>query len=163
MSHPVATDQARAEQRAFLAGIAVAVATSIHHAYGAIAYQTPWRYDAVVISAATVAVLAAAIYMSRSAASHSLRRAAWWTFWGVNVVVFVLLIGAFEGMYNHVVKDIVYFSGAPLTVMRAMFPASRYELPNNWFFELTGVFQVVVAAIAAIQLARLLRFRPAAT
>jgi len=160
MSPRTRADAHRAERSALLAAISVAVATSIHHAYGAIVYHTPWRLDAVVISALTVAVMLAALKLSRAVANATLRRVAWWTFWGVNAVVFVLLLGAFEGLYNHALKDLLYFGGAPFALMRALFPAPRYELPNNWFFEVTGVFQVVVAAISAIQLARLLPHRP---
>jgi hypothetical protein len=158
---PLKRDDAhRAERRALLAALSVAVATSIHHAYGAIVYRTPWRYDAVVISAGTIAVMLAALKLSRVSARATLKRVAWWTFWGVHALVFVLLLGAFEGLYNHVLKDLLYFGGAPLAIMRALFPAPRYELPNNWFFEVTGVFQVAFAAISTIQLAKLLPNRP---
>ena len=160
MSHRISADSRRPEQRALLAAVAVAVTTSVHHVYGAIVYHTPWRYDAVVVSAGAIAVVLAALHMSRSSIRAAVRRAAWWTFWGVNAVVFVLLIGVFEGLYNHALKDILYFGGAPLSAMHAMFPAPGYELPNDWFFELTGVLQVVVSGIAATQLGRLLAHRP---
>ena len=160
MSLVLEADTPRAERRAFLAAVAVAIATSVHHAYGAIVYHTPWRYDAVAVSAGTIAVLLAALRVSRVAADTRLGRAAWWTFWGVNAGVFVLLLGAFEGLYNHLVKDLLYFGGAPVSVVRTLFPAPKYELPNNWLFEITGVLQVVFATMAGIQLARLLSHRP---
>ena len=160
MSVVLGADTPRAERRALVAAVAVAVATSVHHAYGAILYHTPWRYDAVAVSAGTIALLLAALRVSRVAADTALGRGAWWTFWGVNAAVFVLLLGAFEGLYNHVVKDLLYFGGAPVSVVRALFPAPTYELPNNWLFETTGVLQVVFATMAGIQLARLLSHRP---
>lgn len=160
MSTHIGADRRRAELRALLGAMAVALATSIHHVYGAIIYHTPWRYDAVVISAGMVAVMLAAWQLSRALGGTTVGRVAWWTFWGVNATVFVFLIGVFEGLYNHALKDLLYFGGAPLSVMRALFPAPRYELANDWFFELTGVFQVIVSAISAIQLARLLPHRP---
>lgn len=160
MSPVLRADTRRAERRALVAAITVAVATSVHHVYGAIVYDTPWRYAAVAVSVGTIVLLSAALRVSRAAGDTALGRAAWWTFWGVNAVVFVLLLGAFEGLYNHVVKDLLYFGGAPLSVLRALFPAPRYELPNNWFFEITGVVQVVFATMAGIQLGRLLSHRP---
>lgn len=160
MSPVLGADTPRAERRALVAAIAVAVATSVHHAYGAVIYNTPWRYDAVAVSAGTIVLLVAALQLSRVVVGTVLGRAAWWTFWGVNAVVFVLLLGVFEGLYNHVVKDVIYFGGAPISVVRALFPAPKYELPNNWFFEITGVLQVVVATMAGIQLAKLLSHRP---
>lgn len=160
MSIVLGDDRPRTERRALMAAVAVAIATSVHHVYGAFVYHTPWRYDAVAVSAGTITVLLAALQVSRATRDTALGRAAWWTFWGVNAAVFVLVLGAFEGLYNHVVKDLLYFGGAPVSVVRALFPAPKYELPNNWFFEITGVLQVVVATMTGIQLARLLPYRP---
>jgi hypothetical protein len=153
-------DARRTELNALLAAVAAAVTTSVHHVYGAVVYHTPWRYDAVAVGIGTLAILAAALWSSRAAAGASMRRVAWWTFWGLNLSVFVLLLGAFEGLYNHALKDLLYFGGAPLSLLRTLFPAPRYEMPNDWFFELTGVLQVVVSAELAIQLVQLLAHRP---
>jgi hypothetical protein len=150
----------RAERRAFFAAVAVSVATSVHHVYGAIIYHTPWRYHAVAVSVATLAVMLAALRLSRAMPATVAGRTAWWAFWGVNAAVFVLLLGAFEGLYNHAIKDLLYFGGAPLTFLRALFPAPMYELPNNWFFEVTGVLQVVPSVVAASELGGLLSHRP---
>jgi hypothetical protein len=43
-----------------------------------------------------------------------------------------------------------------------LFPPPKYELPNDAFFEITGVLQVVPAALAAAKLYRLARSRRAA-
>ena len=159
MSYSVAADARHTARRAFVAGAGVAVATSIHHVYGAIVYHTPWRYHAAVIASIAVAVMLIALRWQRAEPDTVAGRAAWWTFWGVNAVVFVLLIGMFEGVYNHAFKNLLYFGGAPLSVVREFFPPPTYELPNDWFFELTGVLQVVPSAVAAYHLARLLAER----
>jgi hypothetical protein len=44
-------------------------------------------------------------------------------------------------------------------VMRRLFPPPRYELPDNLFFEVTGVLQVVPAAVTAYHLYQLVRQR----
>ena len=160
MSRSIEADARRAEQRTFFAAVAVAIATSVHHAYGAVIYHTPWRYDAIAVSAGTLLFMFAAMRWSRAAPRAFSGRTAWWMFWGVNAAVFVLLLGLFEGVYNHAIKDLLYFGGAQLSVMRALFPAPRYELPNDWFFELTGVLQVVPSALAAYELGGLLSHRP---
>ena len=160
MSRSIEAEARRAEQRTFFAAAAVAIATSVHHVYGAVIYHTPWRYDAVVVSAGTLLFMFAALRWSRAVPSAISGRTAWWIFWGVNAVVFVLLLGVFEGVYNHAIKDLLYFGGAPLSVMRALFPQPKYELPNDWFFELTGVLQIVPSAIAAYELGGLLSYRP---
>ncbi|MGQ0812522.1 MAG: hypothetical protein ACT4OO_15040 [Nitrospiraceae bacterium] len=43
------------------------------------------------------------------------------------------------------VKDALYFSGTPLWLMQKLFPPPIYELPDDVFFELTGVLQLFVA------------------
>jgi len=65
------------------------------------------------------------------------------------------MIGTFEGLYNHVVKNLLYFGGAPSALMLRLFPAPTYEMPNDVFFEITGVLQVVPAALAAWYLYRM--------
>jgi hypothetical protein len=150
----------RAERRALLSAAAVSVATSVHHVYGAVIYHTPWRYHAVAVSAGTLVIMFAALRLSRVAAGTMAGRVAWWTFWGMNAAVFALLIGAFEGVYNHALKDLLFYGGTQLSVMRALFPPPMYELPNDWFFELTGVLQIVPSAVTAVALGSLLRHRP---
>jgi hypothetical protein len=154
------SDLRRAERRAFLAGSSVFALTSIHHIYGAIRYDTPERYYAAVIAAVGVITSLGALSVSRARPTSGIGRAAWWAFLGVNATVFVLAFGGFEGLYNHALKDALYFGGVPLAQMRVLFPAPAYEMPNDWFFEVTGVLQIVPAAVTAYYLGRLIRRRP---
>jgi hypothetical protein len=160
MSDSYDSDLRRAERRAFLAGSSVFALTSIHHVYGAIRYDTPERYFAAVIAAVAVIMSLGALQISRARSPSPIGRAAWLVFLGVNATVFVLLFGAFEGLYNHGLKDALYFGGAPLAQMRVLFPSPVYEMPNDWFFEVTGVLQIVPAAVTAYYLVRLIRVRP---
>jgi hypothetical protein len=54
------------------------------------------------------------------------------------------LIGMFEGVYNHLLKDVLFFSGIEMETLLALFPPPTYEMPNNFFFEFTGVLQAVL-------------------
>ena len=157
MSKANDSDRRWAERRALLAGSTVFALTSIHHVYGAIRYDTPERYHAAVLAAAAVIVMLGALSVSRASPTSVTGRAAWWTFVGLNATVFVVLFGAFEGLYNHALKDALYLAGTPVAQMRVLFPAPMYEMPNNWFFEVTGVLQVVPAAATAHYLNRLMR------
>jgi hypothetical protein len=65
------------------------------------------------------------------------------------VLVPVLEIGLVEGVYNHVVKNALFLFGAPQRWLLQLFPPPRYELPNDAWFEISGVLQVVPAAFAA--------------
>jgi hypothetical protein len=46
----------------------------------------------------------------------------------------VLAFGAFEGFYNHVMKNLLYFGGATPALTTRFFPPPTYELPNDAFF-----------------------------
>jgi SAM-dependent methyltransferase len=137
------------EGRALLAGVAVSALTSIHHVYGAIRYDTPIRYHAAALAAVAVIAMLGALRVSRTRAGSAVGKAARWAFLGVNATVFVILFGAFEGLYNHVLKDALHLAGTPLALLRVLYPAPMYDVPNDWFFELTGALQVVPAAATA--------------
>jgi hypothetical protein len=128
---------------------AVLVLTSIHHAYGAYVYNTPWRYHAVLVAGVTAALIFGALAVVRSRPSGLLRALAQGLFILATLGVAVLMIGMFEGLYNHVVKNLLYFGGASSALMTRLFPPPTYELPNDAFFEITGILQVVPAALAA--------------
>jgi hypothetical protein len=145
---------ARAETRLILEICAVFALTSLHHVYGAIRYATPWRYHAVVFSAVALAVILAAASLSRARPDTPGGRGARWVFWIVSLAVPVLLVGGFEGLYNHVIKVALYAGGLPEPWMRRLFPPPAYEMPDDLFFEATGILQVVPAALVAYHLAR---------
>ena len=133
--------------------------TSIHHAYGAYVYDTPWRYHAVLVAAVTAPLIFGALSLVRSRPSGLLRTLAVGLFVLTTCGVAVLMIGTFEGLYNHVVKNLLYFGGASPAHMTRLFPPPTYELPNDAFFEITGVAQVVPAVLAAWYLYRMIQQR----
>ena len=135
--------------------LAVLLLTSVHHAYGAYAYHTPWRLDAVVLSAFAAAAIISSLVVIQRNADETVREIAFWVFTAVVLVVPVALIGLFEGAYNHALKDAVYFAGASSTLMNRLFPPPTYELPDDVFFEATGVMQAVLGSITAWLLYRL--------
>ncbi|MBZ4419359.1 hypothetical protein [Myxococcus sp. RHSTA-1-4] len=145
--------------RSAVASLAVLLLTSVHHAYGAFIYRTPWRLHMVAIAAVTAVVLLGALAVLRA-------RPGGWT-GGVALAVFALttlgvpvgMIGVFEGAYNHVLKNVFYFGGASPELLGRLFPPPTYELPNDFLFELTGVLQVVPAVLAAVFLVHAFRGR----
>jgi hypothetical protein len=159
------------DRPAYLAGIGVLFLTTLHHVYGAILYDTPERYHAVAIAAGAFLVMAGGRWSSRRWPRHpqvprcgcprtfERRRIGWWLSWGTNAGVCVLLFGAVEGFYNHVVKVTLYLAGLSEEALRVLYPDPTYELPNDVIFELTGVLQVVPAGVAAYYLIRVLRER----
>jgi hypothetical protein len=138
---------------------AVLLITSIHHAYGAYIYNTPWRYHAVLVASITAPLIFGALAVVRARPAGPLGTLAHGLFVLATLGVAILMIGTFEGLYNHVVKNLLYFGGASSALMTRLFPPPTYELPNDAFFEITGILQVVPAALAAWYLYRMTQGR----
>jgi hypothetical protein len=144
-----------AEFRAGATALFVLLLTSIHHAWGAAIYETPWRLHIVFISVPVAIVIAALLYVSRNGGS-------WSTFarWIAILVILVFpiaLIGFWEGGFNHLVKNVAFFAhGEPAA--RSLFPSPDVEMPNDLVFEVTGVMQFG-AALYALWMLRLLVWR----
>jgi len=153
---PLAFHARRASWHALL----TMILTSVHHAYGAVVYATPWRLHVVLVSA----VIAPLVFVARAAVLRNASEGAPSPFAFRSFVVLVLAfpvigIGIFEGAYNHVAKNLLYFGGAPAALLHTLFPPGIYELPDNAFFEFTGVLQTLPALIAGGHIIRLVRAR----
>lgn len=135
----------------------VILLTCIHHLYGAVVYATPWRLHIIVIALPVVLALASTYVLERHLGSRQIGVALWW-FYAILTAVFpVALIGFYEGGYNHVVKNILYFAGTPVAVLDRLYIPGMYELPNDAVFEITGVLQFGVGVYTVYHLARMLR------
>ena len=126
--------------------------TALHHIYGGVVYRTPWRHHGAA-AAVALGVAAYALY-ARYRRGH---RWAGWTLAALALAGPVIALGAFEGAYNHVAKNALFLAGAPRAVLLRLFPPPTYELPNDLFFEITGVAQVIPAAATALGVRRFVR------
>ena len=113
--------------------------TSIHHIYGAYIYDTPWRLHVLALS---IPVMILNWYAAKKGAGNTLIL---YTFGLANLIMSIVLIGIFEGMYNHVAKNVLYFSELNDSTMTRLFPPPTYVMPNDFFFELTGIAQGLLA------------------
>lgn len=130
-------------KQSVIANGVVYLLTSFHHYYGAIIYNTPWRKDVVFNGAAIMLVAVLCLFLYR----YFHKRAFLAIYLLLTFLVFSLGIGIFEGAYNHLLKDLLYFSGMKLATWRMFYPAPAYEVPNNVIFESTGIAQFFVALI----------------
>jgi hypothetical protein len=137
----------------------VLLLTSVHHIYGAIIYHTPWRYHVVIPSILVMLYISGTLYLSRKRPDGHLGAFALWSAIASILIIPILWVGLFEGGYNHLVKNALYFAGSSLEMMRRLYPPPTYELPNDVFFEVTGVLQLAAAAITGYHLYRLIRRR----
>lgn len=147
------------ESRAFLWGTGVLAVTTIHHVYGALLYGTPERYHAVGIGAVAFLVMALALRTHRAWPGEAQGRIGFRVFWGTTAAVPVLLFGVAEGLYNHVLKVLLFLADLPEPSFRRLYPEPTFEIPNDFVFEATGVLHVVPALLAGFHLVRLLQGR----
>ncbi|HEY6631608.1 MAG TPA: hypothetical protein VIZ90_09165 [Rhizobiaceae bacterium] len=138
------------------AAVAVLALTSIHHIYGAALYDTPWRLHIVYFALPAAALIAGAIYLGRALRGSMSGTIATWAGSLLALAFPVALIGFYEGGYNHLVKNLVFF-GSGEDAARTLFSGEAYEMPNNFFFELSGVAQFPLAILTAVLVVRLLR------
>lgn len=123
--------------------------TAVHHAYGATRFDTPWRQHVVHLAFWTIAGITICVVINLRAPGRTVRRAGLLLGCILILLVPVGWIGVFEGGYNHVVKDLVYFAGLSQNTFQHLFPPPRYEAPSDWLFELTGVMQFPLGLLAA--------------
>jgi hypothetical protein len=134
----------------------IMILTSIHHIYGAVIYHTPWRYHAVYV-AIVVILFTTILDQLQKRAAASIQSIFFYLNMSIIFLVSGVLIGGFEGIYNHLIKNIMFFGGFDSQIMMALFPPPKYEMPNDFVFELTGVFQAFLAIALGIEIYKILR------
>ncbi len=118
------------------------VLTSIHHVWGAIIYHTPWRLHVLLLS---IPVASLTLLLGYFCSKTTPPKWIFLCYCLITLLASILLIGVFEGIYNHILKNCFFFAGLSIDVMKKLYPEGTYEMPDNLIFELTGVLQGVVA------------------
>ncbi|WP_437973716.1 peroxiredoxin-like family protein [Sorangium sp. So ce295] len=145
-----ATSPSPRARAVIIGAITTLVATAIHHVYGGVRYATPWRLHGAAVALALCVPIALAYAGYRRSPGTRAGRISGGSLAALALAFPVTSIGLFEGAYNHLAKNVLFFAGAPRDLLLRMFPPPTYELPSDAFFEITGVGQIVPAAIAAI-------------
>ena len=143
--------------KTLMAAVGVLGLTVVHHLYGARIYDAPFRRHVASGMLPLLLALILAHEVHRRRPSTTLGRVSLRLFMAVTLIVPVGLIGLFEGGYNHLVKNVPYFGGASRTLLRRLYPPPTYEMPNDPWFEATGVLQFFAGLYAGDCLTRLWR------
>ena len=143
------------EFKVALAVLGILLLTSVHHVWGAYVFDTPFRLHIVFVAIPAAAVIVGLLYLAANG-SRRMAMAARWAAIAATALLPIVLIGIYEGGYNHVLKNAEYFlSGAEAA--RARFPAPTYEMPSDLFFEASGAMQFAAAILAIRELWRYVR------
>ncbi len=124
-----------------LSTIAVYLITSLHHVYGAWLYDTPWRMHIAYQGFTWLLLSFTIMFIYINWRKRFL-------IWGYIIIAgffFVGAIGFFEGGYNHILKNLLYFGGMSVEALHKMYPPPKYLLPNDWSFEVSGVLTFFVS------------------
>lgn len=137
----VKTEIMNTVQRTTFFTLLLLLMTCIHHVYGAIVYHTHWRLHVVFIAVP----VAAAVWLLHYFYAKNNNSRALFISYAMMVLLFpVMLIGIYEGLYNHLVKNIIFPFTGNSAFFKMLFPPPAYETPNNVLFEVTGVLQAFI-------------------
>ncbi|AFJ02521.1 hypothetical protein Q7C_1371 [Methylophaga frappieri] len=119
------------------------VLTAIHHLYGAILFDTPWRGHVAHIAFVIGLALTVCLLFYRFISLF--RQPAGWLFLGLAILLPIGWIGFYEGGYNHVIKNGLYLFTGDSPLWQRLFPPPLYEPPVDFWFEFSGILQFVIA------------------
>ena len=148
-----------AARRTVVGALAALLLTTAHHLYGAYVYATPWRTHVAHVSVIAAAALVGSFVVFRRRAGTGAGDVALWSILIVTLALPVVGIGLLEGGYNHVLKVALYYGHASPGLMTRLFPPPTYEHPNDALFEISGVLQLALGALAGRHLLLLARER----
>jgi hypothetical protein len=142
--------------------LAAAVQTALvvtHFVYSAHRYDDPLRMHVVApaVGFLLVAGALATLYAWRPSP---------WTLWplvGEVGFAFVGVFGGYHGGFNHLTKDILYFTGTSPERLAQIFDTPDFAAPTDLMFELSGLATLFAAAPVAVHLVRLVRAARAAS
>ena len=128
--------------------------TTVHHIYGGLVDRAPNRLRVPVIMAIPSLVTLGSLYRYKRTGSH----AALATSTTVAVLAWVVLSGFLHGGYAHAYKDILFLVDGSPELYYPLNPDEHYP-PDDLFFEITGVLEMVTSYFIALFTYRLIRDR----
>ncbi|MBO9729540.1 MAG: hypothetical protein J7623_12960 [Chitinophaga sp.] len=128
-------------QRTTFLTTALLLLTAIHHAYGAVIYHTPWRLHILFIA---IPVLLLVYVLDWQLRKHPGSKPLLVGYLIAVILFPLLVIGLYEGVYNHLAKNIIFLVTGNNSFFRMLFPPPVYEMPNDVWFEVTGILQAFV-------------------
>ncbi len=124
--------------------------TTVHHIFGGLVDGADDRLVIPGVLAPLMVIAMVSLYaLGRNGSVGALITV------GVVALLWVLLLGLFHGGYAHLYKDIVFLVDGPPSLYYPLNPSEHYP-PDNIFFEVTGVLDLLAAAVMAYTTTRLI-------
>jgi hypothetical protein len=140
--------------RAALAIVAAYALTTIHHIYGGLVDGASNRLLVPIVMAIPLLVALGSLYRyKRSGSGVALA-----TYSIAAVLGWVVLSGLVHGGYAHTYKDVLFLLDGPPALYYPLNPNEHYP-PDDVFFEMTGVLELVTGYLIALFTFRLIRDR----
>lgn len=126
------------KRRLIILNIILLLVTTVHHIYGGLLYATNWRIVGTLYGGFYCLVAVVLLqYSNRNSAVRFLGMALSY-FWAI-------VIGYYEGGYNHALKNLLFILEVPIKTLDILFPPEfGYKIPDNFTFELSGILQLVI-------------------
>ena len=112
--------------------------TTVHHVYGAYLYDTPWRLHVMAFS---IPILVFNWFVQNRRIVNGV---VFYAFCIANALVTLILIGIVEGVYNQLLKNILFFAKVNTEKLVYLFPTTKYVMPNDFLFEFTVILQALI-------------------
>jgi hypothetical protein len=132
----------RSVRLAAIGAVLAGIVSSGHHVYGALLYDTPWRLVVSLWIPAFVVLIVSALFVYQRYQGQLVGHAAVWIVL-LGGAIFQFGFTAFECVYSHVLKNLLFFGGAAESTLLRLFPPPAYHLPDSLLFEITGISQLV--------------------
>ena len=135
--------------QAAFAMLAAYTITTVHHVYGGLVDKAQNRLRVPGILAPLIVIAMVALYLFQRSGNEIALIA-----FGIAALLWVLLPGLLHGGYAHLYKDILFLVGGSARLYYSLNPSEHYP-PDNVFFEVTGVLDLVAAAFVVVATVRL--------
>jgi len=136
-------------RRLALSIILIGFTTWVHHVYGGLVYDTPYRIIVPTITLPLFWFLTFYIqYRLIKKASKGLK----FLYSVIVTFLWIVPIGLIEGGYNHILKNIFFFTGVSQEKLATLFPPEfgalrLFEQPNDIIFEISGIIQFFIGLL----------------
>jgi hypothetical protein len=121
--------------------------TLVHHLFGGLVFDSAER---LVLALVFTVLFAVTVWLFVLAATRSWARR---TYTGLVVGFWIVLLGLYEGGFNHSLYLVLRATAGGGETLRRLYPAgSDATVSNNVFFQATGVLTLVAAVAVAVTL-----------